>query len=170
MGEHYTDQYIDQVFYLWYEGGKKLSNELINTLPPSTDGNKPSKATVGSWIPDHGWAERADALDAEVSRSIEEKIITKRTEMWERQAELAKELIDIGMNFLKDPEKGGIKNDASAIRAIDLGMSTQRISTGMAEAMVRIGKMNDEQLTTELQKLLGRPTYDADAEIIGEDE
>lgn len=167
MGEHYTDQYIDQVFYLWYEGGKKLSNDLINLLPPSPDGNKPSKATVGSWIPDHGWEERADALDAEVSRSIEEKIIVKRTEMWERQAKLADELIDIGMDFLKDK---GIKNDASAIRAIDLGMSTQRISTGMAEAMVRIGKMNDEQLTSELQKLLGKPAYDVDAEVIGEDE
>ena len=48
-----------------------------------------------------------------------------------------------------------MENSASAIRAIDLGLTTERISTGLAEVYVKISKMSDEDLTKELKKLIG---------------
>jgi len=90
--------------------------------------------------------------------------------MWEEQERVASELVEKGMAFLNS-ELGGIKTDASALRAIDLGLSTQRVSTGMTEMVGKIALMSPDQLTTQLQKLLGKGGEDAlDAEIVEDEE
>ena len=172
MGQtEYPEEYYEKVFYLWYKGGRKEGNAFINSLPPSHDGRKPSKFTVIDWKNTKGWVERADALDAEVSRAIDQDIVNERREMFKEQVVVANELVKLGRIYLND-EKNGIKTDASAIRAIDLGLSTQRISTGMAEAYFKISKMTDNQLDNELKKLLGGKSdnENIDGEIINEEE
>lgn len=152
MSKEFTDNYIDQVFYSWYENDKKLGKEFILTLPDDGDNKKPTKDTIVKWVSSYGWMERADALDAEASRAIDATMIERRRKMYEEQVRVANELVKQGMEFLNEK---GITSDTSAIRAIDLGLTTQRVSTGVAEAYVKISKMSDEQLNKELQKLMG---------------
>lgn len=169
MGQtEYPDSYMEMVFYAWYEGGKKVGNNFLNSLPASPGGRQPSKATVIDWINTKGWIERADALDAEASRALDSLMIDKRKKMYEEQVRVANELVEKGMEYLNEK---GIQSDASALRAIDLGLATQRVSTGMAEAYIQISKMSDDQLDKELKKLLGGGKIDSvDADEIIEEE
>jgi len=167
----FSEEYKDQVFYIWHSGGRKQGQDFVNLLPEHSDGRKPSRNTIILWIKDNGWEERADALDAEISVALDNLVIEKRKKMWEEQEKVAGELIKKGMDFLNLTEGGGIKTDASALRAIDLGLSTQRVSTGMTEMVGKIALMSPDQLTTQLQKLLGKGGEDAlDAEIIEDEE
>ena len=70
----------------------------------------------------------------------------------------------------------GIDNSQAAIRAIDIGVATQRISTGQAEMGAAVLKMRDSQLDRELRRLLGTEkeneaefSISEDAELIDED-
>lgn len=159
----FPEVYIEEVFYKWYEGGRNITNEFLNSLPPCSDGRIPSKYTVESWQKGRGWSMRADALDAETSLEIDKLVIDRRVEMWKKQEEVATQLVDKGMKYLEDE---GVQNSANAIRAVGLGLETQRVSTGMAEMVTKISKMSDSQITAELQKLLGGKKSDIiDAEV-----
>ncbi len=169
MGQvEYTNEYIEKVFSLWYEGGRKNGNEFLYSLPPDVDGRTPSKFTIIDWTKTRGWVERADGLDAEISRAADNVIIDKRKKMFEEQEAVADEILKLGLDFLRNTkEGGGIKNDATAIRAIDLALTTKRSVTGAAEAYVKISKMSDDQIEAELKKLLGKPKTDEDNIIEG---
>lgn len=162
----YTEQYIEKVFYLWYDGGRKESNAFVNLLPKNEEGITPSKFTIIKWKSTRGWVERADALDAEASRAIDNTVIAERVEMYKKQKIVADQLINKGMKFLNEK---GIQSDASAIRAIDLGFATQRVSTGIAEAYAKYAKMSDEQLSATLVKLLGKKDDDVIDAIVEPD-
>ena len=163
----YTEEYIESVFYLWVQGGKKLGNPFLNSLPELPDKKTVSRATLNHWIESRGWKERADAIEAEASRAMDELFIDRRKKMYEEQVKVADELVLKGMEFLNAK---GIQTDASAIRAIDLGLATQRSSIGMAEAYAKISKMSDDQIDREISRLLGKAPDDAvDAEILEDD-
>lgn len=159
----FTNDYAEIVFTNWYEGGRRVSNSLIESLPLDDLERKPSKITIIGWVKDRGWVERADALDAEVSRAADNAIIDKRRKMFEEQEAVADELLKLGLDFLRSTEgAGGIKSDATAVRAIDLALTTKRSVTGAAEAYVKISKMSDDQIEAELRKLLGKPAINPD--------
>jgi hypothetical protein len=148
----YLDSYIDDCFTLYYENDRKIGDIFISKLPLTTDGRRPSKSSVLGWERTHGWVERADALDAEVSRKADTEIINRRMKMFEKHEFVGTQLMEKGLAYL---EENGITSDASAIRAIDLGITTRIASTGMAETYVKISKMSNDALSEELQKLLG---------------
>ena len=158
----FPEVYIEEVFYKWYEGGRKVDNKFINSLTACSDGRIPKKDTVNDWGKDRGWAMRADALDAEVSIKKDELVVDRRIKMWEEQEKVAAQLVTKGMEYL---DENGIQNSANALRSIDLGLTTQRVSTGMAEMVTKITKMSDIQITAELQKLLGKKEEIIDAEV-----
>lgn len=155
----YSDEYIETVFYLWYENGKTTGSGL-SALLPTEDGRTPSLLTIKDWIATKGWMERADALDAEVARSLDSQMINKRIKMYEEQVEVADELLKRGRAFLAS--EGAIKTGAEALRAIDLGLATKRISVGASEAYEKISQMSDEDIDKELRKLLGKPKTNED--------
>lgn len=167
MGQvEYTDEYIEKAFYLWYEGGRNQGNGFMHSLPKDKDGRKPSKFTIIDWVKTRGWIERADALDGEVTRALDAIVVDNavdiRKKMFEQQAQIADELIQKGLEFLNEK---GITTDASALRAIDLGLATQRVATGVAEMYVKISKMSDEEIAKELKKLIGKSPKDDDSII-----
>lgn len=164
----FDEQYINQAFYVWYTRGKKVNAELIDNLPDDTERTKPAQRTVSTWVIDYSWEERADALDAEVAKNMDTEAIEKRKKMFEKQEEVANELIEKGMGFLRDH---GIESDNAAIRAISLGLDTQRISVGVAEQFAKISKMDDKQLVSSLMQLLGKPKQESvEGEILEEAE
>ena len=152
----YTEKYVDQCFYVWFEGDRTVGNALIDKLPESEEGKKPGIFTVKRWVEEKGWIERADALDAEVSVAVEKSVIQKRVEMYEKHASVANELITMGRDFLnKQKETGGIKTENAALRAIELGIQVERVSVGVSDMVRKIGELTPEQLDNELRKLLG---------------
>ncbi|KKQ34910.1 MAG: hypothetical protein US52_C0042G0006 [candidate division WS6 bacterium GW2011_GWA2_37_6] len=159
---NYSEDYVEQIFYIWYEHGKTTGSTFSALVPTSEDGRKPSSITIKDWMTTRGWIERADALDAEVARALDNTMIDKRKKMYEEQVEVADELLKLGRDFLKKNEFGGLKTGAEALRAIDLGLATKRISVGAPEAYDKISKMSDEQIAKELRNLLGKPKVDED--------
>jgi len=145
----WDENYIEEAFYAWYENGRSFKNFVF----PQSVGKKPSIETVKEWASELGWVQRADVLDAQVAQALDTKVINRRVEMFERHVQLAEDLIQKGLAYLA---KNGIESDNSAIRAISLGMDTQRMSVGVAEAYAQISKMSNDQLEKELLRLTGR--------------
>lgn len=157
----YTDKYVEECFYAWYDGGKGFGKSILDKLPENENGHKPNVMTLQRWADENGWIERADALDAKVSLEMDKEIIDKRVEMYKKHAEVGEELIKEGMDFLKkQTENGGIKTENAALRALELGMQTERVSVGVADMVRKIGEMTPDQLDRELQKLLGQKKDD----------
>lgn len=165
---NFSEEYIDNVFYKWHGGDRVISQAFINQLEPDLNGQSPTRESIIRWRDSRGWGERADALDAEISVRKDQEIIDLRMEMFKKHAEIGGKLVQEGLLYL---QTNGVENSASAIRAIDLGLNTERISTGLAEVYVKISKMSDDALTKEIQKLIGGGTKDEDtidAEITDE--
>lgn len=160
----YPDHYVDKVFYAWYENNRRLNPKLMRDIPdfPEGSGNKPNVATLNIWVKKFDWDIRAQGLEDELSKRMDDEIINKRMEMFKKHQEIGGALIEKGIEFLKE---NGITNDQAAIRAIDLGINIERVSTGMAESYLKISKMSDEELQRELLKLTGKKP-DNDEEII----
>jgi hypothetical protein len=172
MPSHYTDEYIEQAFYVWFNNNKCGSHKLIGLLPKTEEGNSPSRMVAERWIHEHGWVERADALDAEVSRKLDDEVINKRMEMYKEHAKVGKMLVDKGREYLVSR---GLKDSSDAIRAITSGVEIEQASVGKAEAWQKISTMTNEQLDKELSRLTGKTQkkefefdVDADVEDVGE--
>jgi len=58
----FTEKYIDQIFYVWYQNDRPGISKL-HSFMPEEDGKKPSVTTLKDWYKDFGWEQRADALD-----------------------------------------------------------------------------------------------------------
>jgi hypothetical protein len=153
MPAHYTDDYIEQAFYVWYDSNKCGSHKLVNLLPKTEDGNSPARMVIERWIHEKGWIERADALDAEISRKLDDEVINKRMEMYKEHAEVGEMLIAKGKKYL---EENGITQAPDAIRAITSGVDIRVASVGKAEAWQKISTMTNEQLDKELYRLTGK--------------
>jgi len=161
MAELFSDPYKEQVFFLWHEGGRKISNKFTNTLPEE-NGNKPSPKTIEKWRDGYGWIQRAEVLDSEISQHLQENIINKRVEMYEEHVKVANALIQKGKEFL---ESHDLKDSSDALKAIALGIEIERNSVGQADIGRKVLKMTNEQLEKELLKLIGQ-TPPGDDEFI----
>lgn len=165
----FSRDYIENTFFAWYKNNRANGNSFINSLAKDENGRAPSTTVVREWIQSYGWEERADALDVETTAALTREVIDDRIEMFKRHAEVGTALIEEGMKYL---QKNGISSDAAAIKAIDVGIATQRISVGQAALGVSVFKMQDAQLDKELRRLLGNnKENEIDAEVtVGTDE
>ena len=151
MSENYSENYIEQTFYLWHKGGRKISQRFANSLPEDDKGQRPTFKTVEKWRDNFGWIDRADKLDAEISNSIQTQYINERMEMFEEHERVADSLIAKGKKYLDEHE---IDDMADALKAISLGIEIHRASVGQGSIGQKILAMNSDQLTKELTKLL----------------
>lgn len=161
--EHYTDSYKEKVFFLWHEGGRKISPRFVNSLPMAENGFRPGFKTVEQWRDSHGWIERADALDAEISSRFQTEAVNKRIKMYEEHIEVSNSLISRGKQFL---ENNPIDEMPDALKAISLGIEIQKASVGQIEMGQKILQMSNTQLLNEITKLLGAPEVSNDDEIV----
>ena len=153
MAETYSDQYKEQTFILWYDGNRKISNKFANSLPEDEQGQRPTFKTIEKWRDEFGWMQRADALDGELSRKLQDEVINKRIRMYEEHVEVSNSLIAKGKDYL---ENHPIDDMADALKAISLGVEIQRVSVGQIELGQKILRMSDEQLNREIYKLMGK--------------
>ena len=143
----YTKGYKEECFAAWYAAGQPRSNKMIDILPEDRHGRKPSASTVRLWQKgEDGWNARAKILNIKARKSLDIILIEKRVEMFERHAETGAQMADMGMEYLTASEGGGIRSDASAIRAIKEGTDLERKSLGISEMLRGITSMKDSQL------------------------
>lgn len=150
----FTDDYKDQIFYHWYDNGRIVNFALMEKIPESPNGRKPSEGTIKNWALQDNWSDRANGMDGQIARAMDNTIIDKRIEMYKHHAQIGQDMVEMGMQFLRE---NGIKSDQAALRAITDGVDIQRQSIGLAEALSKISTMDNDQLTRELQKLIGKP-------------
>ena len=149
MTKDYPEAYKEDIFHLWYDNGKSFNGIMVKL--PSYEDKTPSIETLKRWKHEMGWQTRADALDAEYSRTLDQHSIEKRRKMFLRHEEVGTALVNKGMQFL---EKGEIEDAQDALRAIDLGIRTQIASVGIAENFVKFANMTNDQLSKALEKYL----------------
>lgn len=170
MSDNYTDPYKEQIFFLWYKGGRKLSNRFANSLPEE-NGQKPTFKTVEQWRDKFGWIARAEALDLEISTGLQKEVINERMEMYQEHVDIAHKLLTKAKEFL---EGHSIEDMADALKAIALATELERTSVGQVALGQKVIAMSDDQLTRELNKLLSpakqnEEFIDADSEEISEE-
>lgn len=162
----FSPTYIEQIFYFWYSN-RQLGAQWTNArIPADEQGQKANYSTVQRWIEDYGWLERAEALDVEAARKMDNLIIDERISMFKEHAEIGKQIREMGLKFL---EEKGLEKDASALRAIADGIQIERSSRGLADALSRIASMDDATLAREISKLLPQ-AIDAEYEDVTVDE
>lgn len=169
MAENYSDQYIEQTFFLWHRGGRKISNKFANSLPEDEKGQRPTFKTVEKWRDAFGWLARAESLDVELSNTLQKEFISERTRMYLEHTEVSTLLLEKGKEFLLEHP---IEDMTDALKAISLGVEIARVSVGQAALGNKILTMSDDQLTKELDKLLApqrREDEFIDAETIEEE-
>jgi len=154
LNETYSDAYIEQTFYRWYDGNRVISQKFANSLSPDENGNVPSFKAIDKWKTKYGWVERADSMDAQVSLEFQKKVIDARVKMYEEHSNVANALVEKGKEFIKDHP---IETMQDALKAISLGVEIERVSVGQADFGRKYLNMTGDQLTNELRKLLGSP-------------
>lgn len=150
----YTEEYRDNLFYLWYNAGKPRGRTLIQMIPPDMTGRVPTYVVLMRWMREEGWYEKARALDEEVVHRVQEIAIQRKVEMFERHAETGRILLERGLEHVLK-ENSEIGSMTEAIKLIKLGAELERASTGGAQAITDISKMTDSSLISTISKLLG---------------
>ena len=162
----YGEEYIEACFFAWYRAGApglttKNGNPSANgfhfmkVIPPSSDGRKPNIKTVSRWMETHGWRERADALDAQVSIQLESEVIQERIKTLKKLSKYGESLAEKGLQFINKDDPF-VDNASAAVRAIIAGSEMQFKYAGQAAVLEKIAQMSDPQLEKEILRLLGK--------------
>jgi len=155
---HYSDDYKNVAFQIWYSNSRPSAVSLKKMLPPDEFNRTPELNIINTWM--KVWQEEGDILDLEVKKQIDLDLVSQRASMLKKQAEMGKQLQEMGMEFLVNT---GFDKAGDALRALVEGVRIERESRGLGEALDRIFKMDDEALRKELVHLLQR---DAGVEVI----
>lgn len=166
ISPNYSEQYTEQCFFIWYNKNRGRGKFAINDgFPPSDDGNVPAITTVETWRRKFGWDERAEVMDAEVSRALEKEAIQKKVETLKKVTEWVDEASQKAKQYLLEQ---GFDSSSSAARMLLGGSEFLAKFAGAGEMLAVVKNMNDTQLTKELNKLLGK-NENVDLEVIAEE-
>ena len=157
--------YIEECFLIWYKHGRPAMTEILKFIPPEElSGDIPRYQTIGIWAKNFAWHERADVLDAEVSRLVEIQAINEKVAMLQRQAKLGEMLQDKGKEYF---DTHVIDNDRTALGAIKTGVEIERNARGIPDALLKIAEMRDEELGDVVSKLLAKVNPDEALKFTG---
>jgi hypothetical protein len=139
-----TDDYRLSVYLLWYNGGKP-SAEVVhrNLKPDEKSGIKPTINTVREWIKDI-FIPMALELDEQVSSSVNKAMVSQRIEMLDRHAVIARDLQEMGMEYLREHGLGSAKSALMAvIKGVEMEHEARIIPT---DILAKLGDMSDDKL------------------------
>lgn len=163
----YDDDYKDACFYAIYQAGFPNRKKWVECIPLAPDGRKPNLATLKQWAENYGWVERADALNAELSKQLDDKVVKERAEAIKHTLEVVKDTMKMGHEYIKEH---GFDTAASAVRAIGMGADMIARYAGTAELLLSVPTMSDKQLTKEMLRLLGKNENEEVIDIEAEDD
>jgi DNA polymerase I-like protein with 3'-5' exonuclease and polymerase domains len=150
----FEDGYRDKVFTIWYAMGKPIAKYLLQQIPLSEAGKKPSIEAVISWIKSEEFQSRASLLDEQVMSQINQKMIAEKVEMLNRHADVGIQMQNMAMTYLQEHKEDlGI---SASVRLLVAGVEVERESRGIATTVEKIGRMSDTELEKEIQTLIER--------------
>lgn len=153
LSNKYSQEYVLRAFTLWYELGKPIVRDLWSAIPEyQFTQDKPTIATLQTWIGSEDWIERAYELDSEVEKHFKEKQIQSKVEMLERHAELGREMQEMSYTWLKTHQDQ--LTPGTAVRMLVEGVNIEQATAGIPEALKKMMTMKDEDVQKEIIKLL----------------
>ena len=156
----FDKEYRESCFYAWYSAG--CPKIIRNAVPQAKDGRRPTSTTLQRWSRDDGWRQRADAMDAEMSLTVDREIIERKKQDYLEMSESGRTLLKSAMDYLKEE---GFDSASSAVRAIAVGSEMVSKYSRAAEMVDAVLGKTDRQIEKEIYRLLGKNTMD-DSEIV----
>lgn len=150
--KYFTDEYKEEVFYVWYNAGKIGARDLFDRIPfPVTNfGNKPVVTTLSQWILE--FSERALELDKGVRKTMDEATVKAKIEMLERHVEAGKEMQKVALKWLSENFD---KLTASAVvRLLTDGLKVEREAVGIPGMLEKLADSSDEELLKQLEDII----------------
>lgn len=147
----FSEDYIESCFLTWFNNGRPQIGKLVTMLPRDDLGRTVAKDTLARWMRDRAWNERADDLDSEVSRSVEQIAVQQKVEMFQRHALVGGEMIDKGIQYLREH---GLDKSADAIKMIIEGVRIEKSSIGIPQALMEVSSMSDAKLMSVIARLM----------------
>ena len=145
--------YKDQAFMTWYRAGQIGALRLFSILPLDNNGRKPTKDALQIWIRE--FQDRAKDLDEAVKSELNDRMIQEKVEMLNRHSEIAVELQDRALNYLRTVNDDDLGSSA-AVRMLVEAIRIERISRGVPQVLEKMANMSDDDLLREAEKLLTR--------------
>ena len=157
----FPEEVHQQAFALWYKLGRPEYKQVVQLMQEQAGGGKsPTLVTIKYWHKYEDWDMHADALDAGSEQAGDKEIIRQRQGIIQKMAAVGEELVDMGMNYLKEH---GIENSADAIRAIGKGAELQDKLLGWAAYFAELSTASNEELEKKLKKFMGDEPIEATA-------
>jgi len=132
----FSDEYKSTLFLAWYRAG--CPRDVGKIIIEDEYGNTPSKLTVQSWSRKENWKYRAEVLDREVKKRIEDAAI---------------QLQEQGFEFFAEH---GVNKEATALQMIKIGVEIERNTRGLPQALAKIAQMDNITLSETANKLLSQ--------------
>lgn len=149
----YTDDYKESCFWTWYRGGKPAMTTLAAMAEPTAEGERPSTISLNKWAKDGQWESRAQVMDLQVRSQIERMAVREKVEMYQRQAEVGKDLIEKAMAYMED-EEWDFRTPANALAAIKYGSELERKTRGVSDAIAKLSELDSDKLDETIVSLL----------------
>jgi len=164
----YTEGYRDAVFAIWYSAGKPTVRKLKGMLPDPAEfgisSGFPGDNTMVGWVQD--FQERAVSLDEQVSRQMQERLISEKVQMLNAHADIGHEMQQMALDYLREhPEK---LNPNAAVRLLVEGVNIERESRGIGKSVMQMIDRSDEDLLKQINELLAFSP--AELEVITDEE
>jgi len=152
--------YIDNIFTLWYMAGKPRAATFYRSIPAWEFNNeKPSLLMLRGWMNHDVWLERTEQQDEEVRKILTEQQVLSKVEMFERHAEVGREMQGLSLAWLQTHKDD--LTPGTAVRMLVDGITIEQGAAGIPDALRRMMNMNDEDLIKEIaQSIADTPNAD----------
>lgn len=159
LSHKYSPAYKDEIFWIWYNNSRCSPPKLIILIHPES-GYTPSVPTLQGWIGE-GWHTKADELDQEIKDQFTKEVIETKVEMLRRHAEIGKEVLGIGLDWITENKDKLTAN--AAVRLLREGHEMERASVGVPEALEKMMSTSDDELKKQIEAIVtGDDILDAD--------
>ena len=167
--KRFSDQYKDEIFYLWYRAGKPVAHKLYQLVSSDINGNKPTMKTLEQWTKYH-FRKRADKLDSELQKQYDKTVVRERIDMLNRHAGIGLEMQTAAMEYLEENKEN--LTVPSAVRLLIEGVRIERQSRGVPDAMSKIIDKSDDEILELFEEIItNAPSLNViDAEFEDENE
>lgn len=159
ISSKFSPGYVGKVFALWYDLGKPPATKFYPKIPKDNFGDKPPFDTYVGWVSRDEWKERAELLDREVQEHFLKAQVQSKVEMFERHAEVGREMQTMSLKWLREHKDE--LTPGTAVRLLVDGIEVEQAVAGIPDALKKLTQMKDEDLKDEIAQLLADTPVDA---------
>jgi hypothetical protein len=143
----FSDSEKEKLFIMWFNADRPTPAKFFAALDKY---NRPSVKTLRAWM-NESWLPRAEVLDKEAMDKVNQQLVAKKVEMFQRHIAVAKKMQNKALDIL-DAAQDISSN--TAVRMLVEGVRIERESIGVPAAFEKYRDMSDEQLIKEFQEMV----------------